>query len=125
MIRASIICATLASPVVAEGRDDPFMRCTFDDGRVVTLAEQGDGFEWREGSFTAPLVTEPQLAHDPVISFIGVWDDPERIDVFLGWEMGAGPKIAIGTALLSRTVISDAGAFRVDQQPGTCADYFG
>jgi len=125
MIRAAIIYATLAAPALAEGRNDPFYKCTFDDGREVILAEQGEGFEWREGSFIAPLASEPRFIDDPIISFMGIWGDPERIDVFVGWQLGSGPELEIGSAMLSRTVINDAGVMTTLSTNGLCEDYFG
>jgi len=125
MIRATLCFAVLAGPAVAEGRNDPFYRCTFDDGRIVILAEQGDGFEWREGSFVAPLVAEPRLNYDPIISFMGLWADPERIDVFVGWQEDGGVSAKIGSAMLTRTIMGEDGLLAVSQQAGTCEDYFG
>ncbi len=120
---AALACATSA---MAEGRNDPFMRCTFADGRIVVLAEKGDGFEWREGQYVAPLVAEtPRLADDPILTFIANAAEPERIDVFLG-RFVAGQDVAeIGTALLTRTILDDAGLLTSQQTPGHCEDFTG
>ncbi len=121
----AVLCC-LASGSVAEGRNDPFMRCTFEDGRVVVLAEQGDGFEWREGAFAAPIVPEsPRSGDDPILTFLLPNADPERIDVFLGWTGDRVMPDAVGRAMLSRTVLTDAGALTITSTPGQCEDYFG
>lgn len=123
---AGAICALLwAGAGLAEVADGPFLRCSFDDGRVVVLAKAGAGFEWREGVFTAPLIAEPQTTHDPTLSFWGNWDDPERIDVFYGWVV-PDPRPAVrGMAQLSRSVITADGQFATLSVHGTCEDFFG
>lgn len=115
----------LGTAAIAEGRDDPFMRCTFDNGRVVVFAENGDDFEWREGDFIGTLVQPTQTAQDPVLTFFGPWADPERIDVFVGWSADGNPEMEIGSAMLSRTIVSDAGKMISQATPGLCEDYTG
>ena len=44
----------LAAPALSEGRNDPILGCAFENGRQVVLAEDGDGFEWREADHTGP-----------------------------------------------------------------------
>ncbi len=124
--KVGVVLACLASGAMAEGRNDPFMRCTFDDGRVVVLAENGAAFEWREGTFAAPMITEvPRLADDPILTFLLPNAEPERIDVFLGWFRAGGVPADIGTAMLSRTIFDDAGHLTSKTTAGTCVDFFG
>ncbi|MEY1555524.1 hypothetical protein AB3Y40_07790 [Yoonia sp. R2331] len=116
----------LASGAVAEGRNDPFMRCTFDDDRIVVLAEQGDGFEWREGDFAAAIVPEsPRTGDDPIMTFLLPNADPERIDVFLGWYGDTVVPDRVGEAMLSRTIFDDAGRLVTATTQGQCEDFFG
>lgn len=114
----ALLCAGAAA-----AEEAPFYRCSFDDGRVIDLAQADAGFEWRERDFRAPVVTEPQQQHDPILTFVGIWDDPERLDVFVGWQADGGPTMDIGAAMLSRTTISATGQFQSVSTPGTCADY--
>ncbi len=124
MIRA-IIITLLPLSVSAEGRNDPFMRCTFDDGRVVVLAENAGALEWRENDFRAPIIQPEQMAHDPMITYFGPWIDPERIDVFVGWFSDGSPNLEVGAAMLSRTIITDQGTIESEAVSGLCEAYFG
>ncbi len=124
--KAAAVLLCLATGAVAEGRNDPFMRCAFEDGRVVVLAEDGDGFAWREGAFAASIVPEsPRTGDDPIMTFLLPTADPERIDVFLGWYGDTVVPERVGEAMLSQTVFDDAGQMIARSVQGQCEDYFG
>ena len=127
-VRKKSACALmmLAATATAEGRDDPFLRCTFEDGRVVVLAEQGEMLEWREGTFARAMVPEtPRTGDDPIMTFLLPTADPERIDVFLGWFNDTIAPDRVGEAMLSRTVFDDAGKLITATTRGQCEDFFG
>jgi len=49
MYKFIIPCLLIASPALAEGRNDPLLLCDFGDGIKIEIAENGDEFIWDEG----------------------------------------------------------------------------
>jgi hypothetical protein len=58
----------LPLPVLAEGRNDPLLACSFDNGREVTLAENGDALVWLQGDETLPAGAVSDLSQTPVVA---------------------------------------------------------
>ncbi len=116
------LMAAVVLPIAAEARDGAFMRCAFDNGRIVTLSHDDGDFEWQENDFRGSIIQPAQMSHDPVLTYFGPWADPERIDVFVGWTGAGGPAMQIGDAMLTRTIITDAGQLESEMAVGTCED---
>ena len=113
----------------AEGRHDPFLTCSFDDGRSITLAENGAGTDWIEDGVTSPATNYADRRGDGAqIVTIVVWRDNglQRLDVYapLTPPSGDAPHPAPLAALLSRTAVGGA-AMTLATVPGTCTEVNG
>lgn len=90
-------CAALisAGTLHAEGRNDPFLGCVFEDGRQVILAENGDGIEWQEADLTAVahctngrtvicVIEHPDLGPQALVVATGASEQEQRMRVPAG-----------------------------------------
>lgn len=124
MIRIAIICALLAGSVTAEGRNDPFYRCTFENGRAIILAEQGERYEWREDGAAAPALLDELFNLENHVAFDRLWA-ADRMVVRVGVSFKTNPAVEIGYATLTSQALNGDGVMKTDHQTGVCEDYFG
>lgn len=103
---------------LAEGKNDPIIGCVFENGRQIILAEDGDGFEWREDDFTG-------AAHCIFGTTVMCIADHDHWGAqALTLAGGQTPQelrfgIPTGTAVLSGVVFAP-GALGLASEPGLC-----
>ncbi len=119
---STLLCGTSA---LAEGRNDPFLRCVFDDGRDVILAENGDAVEWREANGVTNVVQSAETNDKSLRTFIRLGEHIERLDVFAGPMTNDGMSPQIGDAFLSGTNLGSDGSFLSLGIDGSCEAYSG
>lgn len=84
-----------AGALQAEGRNDPFLGCVFEDGRQVILSENGDAVEWQEADMTAPaqctsgktvicVIEHPTLGPQALVVATGASEQEQRMRVPAG-----------------------------------------
>jgi len=120
--------AALSCAATAEGRKDPFLKCGFEDGREVVLAEDGEGTAWVEGGTRYPAVNyaDKREGHDPIVSVVAYlpWRTM-KLDIFVpdpDWDERLPlPPLS---ALLSETVMLQAGML-VESVTGSCEEVGG
>lgn len=120
-------CMLVATPALAEGKNDPFMKCDFEDGRVVVLSEDGDSLIWNEDDQPHPANSYVPASHTPtrVIHKYSPDYGVESLTLFTGWFASGQPDIAPGTALVSRTVVTQQGRLETRSTNGFCVEYIG
>ena len=60
--------ALLPPGAQAEGRNDPLLLCQFDNGRQVTLAENGDALVWLQGDEVLAAGPGSALSQTPLVA---------------------------------------------------------
>lgn len=116
-----------AIPAGAEGRNDPFLRCLFEDGRQVVLAERGDAIDWIEEGVEAEATVTPDterglisvtaLIHGRGAEFLTFVDGPAA--------EGAAAAGNRGEARLVSGVFLQDGKLTTRVTSGKCEEFFG
>lgn len=123
---ASLLCL-LAGPALAEGRNDPFLKCLFEDGREAVLAENGEAIEWLEGDVVSPVTVFSTGTNLPTRTMIadGEADGILRLDLLIDDAVAGSRILKAGTGLLSETVVGPDGLLTSISQSGTCEEFHG
>lgn len=111
MMRLAFLLSLAALPAGAEGRNDPFLRCTF-DGAEVTLAESGAAILWRDETGEVPARCIGQGA-----DIAGCMADTAGGPSFLALATGNGT-LPPGSASLTRA--TGAAGLKTHTTNGTC-----
>lgn len=123
MIHLALILAgaTCALPVWAEGRNDPFLKCMFDE-RAVVLAENGDRVVWIEAEIEA--ATTCSFENSAVAGRLLFHPTQGPTTVFVGTGLEGGDAVR-GQAVLVLATVEKTNQINAGTQRGTCREYLG
>ena len=124
----TVLFISFPKPILAEGRDDPFLKCTFENDRVVIFAEDGDNTVWieNESRFRA-IWQETAFAHTPLKSIhkSGGYQGDETITILVKYTRNEKPKIKGGASLLSQVTLTPQDEWEIVSTKGHCERYIG
>lgn len=116
-----LLSVLAATPLLAEGRNDPFLKCRFDGGRQIVLAERGDAVAWIEDGSDAPatIVNDAKRGLVSVTALIH-----GRGAEFLTFVSGKDAENKGAAKLVSGVFLRD-GQLTTQVTTGTCEEFFG
>lgn len=115
----------VSGTALAEGRNDPFLKCDFDKGREVILSERGEEFVWTENGKGTRAAILKRLDNDPRVTiytylpYQGAQMLTLNLDIMTESTRAATPP---GSALIVTTVIARSGALTTVSYPGRCVE---
>ncbi len=126
--RLALLLALFPTTTLAEGRDDPFLRCAFEDGRQVILSERGDDFVWTENEKGTVAAFLQRADGDPLASLYTYL--PDRGAQVLTLDLDAmadaeGTLPPVGTAMIVTPALDGSGRLTPIVQYGRCVEFIG
>ncbi len=126
MLKALFLLMLSPAITLAEGRDDPFLKCQFKGGRTVVLAENGDDLVWIENNADYPAT---RFGNRDGGHLVTIHADARSINnpsltVFTKDITESAPA-ENGDALLTWTTLSAIGKFKSHALRGKCKEFNG
>ncbi|NKB28292.1 MAG: hypothetical protein GKR99_12345 [Rhodobacteraceae bacterium] len=128
LARLMLLLALLPTATLAEGRDDPFLRCAFEQGRQVILSERGDDFVWTEDGKGTVAAFLRRADGDPLATLYTYLPDrgPQTLTLDLDAMAAAGGNLPpVGTAMIVTPALDSSGRLTPIVQYGRCVEFIG
>jgi hypothetical protein len=126
--RIALVFLVIPTATLAEGRDDPFLRCAFQDGREVILSERGDQFVWTEDKKGTVAAFLRRADGDPLATLYTYLPGrgPQTLTLDLDTMAAAGGgQPPVGSAMIVTPALANNGRLTPIVQYGRCVEFIG